>query len=83
MQHAEEILVIIVSVALTLFLLAGIIMLVLLARLLATVRHVVEQAEHLVESAGQAAEVLRNISGPLAVFKVIRNILKAVENTRK
>jgi hypothetical protein len=83
MHTAEEILVIIVSAALSLFLLAAIVVLVLIARLVRTLRRVIEQAERVVETAGDAAEVLRNVSGPLAVFKIIRNVLKAVEKARK
>lgn len=83
MHNAEQVLIIILAAALTLFLIAAIVVLVLLAKLLRTLRRVIEQAEHLVESASDAADVLRNISGPLAVFKIIRNILKAVERARK
>lgn len=83
MHTAEEILVIIVSAALSLFLLAAIVVLVLIAKLVRTLRRVIEQAERVVETAGDAAEVLRNVSGPLAVFKIIRNVLKAVEKARK
>lgn len=79
MQHAESILVIIVSVVLTLFLLVGITVLVLIAKLISAIRRIVVHAEKVVESAGDAAEMLRNASGPLALFKVLRNILKAVE----
>lgn len=83
MNSAESILVIIVSVTLTLFLVAGIIALVLIIKVLRALKRVIDQAERVVERAGDAAEVLRNTSGPLALFKVIRNIVRTVERSRK
>lgn len=83
MNSAESILVIIVSVTLTLFLVAGIIALVLVIKVLRALKRVIDQAERVVERAGDAAEVLRNTSGPLALFKVIRNIVRTVERSRK
>lgn len=83
MHNAESILVIIVSTVLTLFLVAGIILLVLIARLVSAVRQVVEKAEHFVESAEEAADVLRNASGPLAFFKLVRNMVRSFERKGK
>lgn len=83
MQNAESILVIIVSAVLALFLLAAIIVLVLIAKLIQSLRRIINDAERVVETAGEAAEMLRNASGPLALFKVVRNIMKAVDKVRK
>lgn len=83
MQNAESILVIIVSAILALFLLVAIVVLVMIARLVQTLRHIIEEAEKVVETAGEAADMLRNASGPLALFKVIRNVMKAVDKARK
>lgn len=83
LHNAESVLVIITSAALTLFLIAGIVVLVLLARLLKAVRRIVERAEQLVTTAGEAAEMLKNASGPLAFFKLLRNVMKAVDKMHK
>ena len=83
MQNAESILVIIVSTVLALFLLTAIIVLVLIAKLVQAIRRLVARAEDLVETAGEAAEMLRDASGPLALFKLVRNIMKAVDKARK
>ena len=83
MQNAESILVIIVSTTLTLFLIIAIVVLVMIARLVQALRHIVEEAEKVVETAGEAADMLRNASGPLALFKVMRNVMKAVDKARK
>jgi len=76
-------LVIIVSTTLALFLIAAIAVLVMVAKLIQSVRRIVDQAEKVVETAGEAAEMMRNASGPLALFKVVRNMVKAVDKTRK
>jgi type IV secretory pathway VirB3-like protein len=83
MHNAESILVIITSTALTLFLIAGIIVMVLIAKLLNAVRRIVQKAEQVVETAGDAAQMLRNASGPLAFFKVVRNIIQTVDKMHK
>jgi hypothetical protein len=83
MQNAESILVIIVSATLTLFLLVAVIVLVLIARLVQALKRIVNDAERIVETAGEAAEMLRNASGPLALFKVVRNMVNAVDKMRK
>lgn len=83
MHEAESILVIIVSSVLTLFLITSVIVLVMVAKLVGAIRRVVEHAESVVETASEAAEMMRNASGPLALFKVLSNIIKTVEKSRK
>jgi len=82
MHEAESILVIIVSATLTLFLLLAIIVLVLIARVLFTIKRIVEHADRVIETAGEAADMLKNVSGPLALFKLLRNIIRTFEKTR-
>lgn len=83
MQNAESILVIIVSATLALFLVTAIVVMVLIAKLVQALRRIVDDAERVVETAGEAAEMLRNASGPLALFKVVRNMVNAVDKMRK
>ncbi|HVU59245.1 MAG TPA: hypothetical protein VHC98_00160 [Candidatus Saccharimonadales bacterium] len=83
MQHAESILVIIVSTTLALFLLIAIVVLILIAKLVASIRRLVEHAERIMETASDAAEMLRNASGPLAAFKVLRNIMRGFDRMHK
>ena len=80
MQNAESILVILVSSTLTVFLIAGIVMLILAAKLLSAIIRIVAKTEHVVDSAEAAAQMLKDASGPLALFKVVRNMLAVVEN---
>ena len=79
MDTSAHILVIILSVFLALFLLLGIIATVQVIRLLHTIRHIAEKAETIIESAESVGTIFRNASGPLALFKVVRNIVKTVK----
>jgi len=83
MENAQTILVIIVSSLLSIFLIVGIVFLVLTLRLIKSVKQVVGKAEHVVNSAEAATDILKNAGGPLALLKVIRNIMKTVEKFRK
>ncbi len=83
MQNAESILVIIVSSVLTLFLIVSIVVLIMIAKLVSAIKRMVDHAEQVVETAGEAAEMLRNASGPLALFKVLRNVVKSFDKMHK
>jgi predicted PurR-regulated permease PerM len=76
MHNVESVLIIILAITLTVFLLIAISVLVLIAKLIKSVRHLVDKAERVAESAEEAADLLKNASGPLAMFKLIRNIIK-------
>ena len=77
MDLATQILVIIVSSVLTIFLVAGIVVSVLAAKLLKEIRQLVGRAEQLADSAAQLGELFKDASGPLALIKLIRNIINS------
>jgi hypothetical protein len=52
-------------------------------KLLSSVRRVVSKAETVIDSVESAAEVFSDTKGNLAVFKLIRNIVKLVQRSRK
>lgn len=77
MDLATQILVIIVSSVLTIFLIAGIVVSVLTAKLLKEIRLLIARAEELADSAAQIGEIFKDASGPLALIKLIRNIINS------
>ncbi|MDB5166731.1 MAG: hypothetical protein JWM37_803 [Candidatus Saccharibacteria bacterium] len=79
MDTATQILVIIVSVLLSMVLIVTIVVLVLIAKLVKEIKRVVAKAENIAESASHLTEIVRDASGPLAIVKVVRNIIKAVK----
>ncbi|HVS58953.1 MAG TPA: hypothetical protein VHD60_04460 [Candidatus Saccharimonadales bacterium] len=83
MHDAESILVIIVSSTLTLFLLILIAMIALTIRVLLSVKRLVQQAEHMVDVAEDAAEAFKEAAGPVSLMKAIRKIVKTVKSKTK
>lgn len=79
MDLATQILVIIVSVLLSLFLIVSITILVLVAKLIKEVKRVVTKVENLAEDASHIGDVLKDASGQFAAIKMIRNIIKLVK----
>jgi predicted PurR-regulated permease PerM len=82
-NDAASILVIIVSAVLVLFLIVAIVATILVAKLVNSARGLVHKAEEFVDSAESAAEALKNVGGPLAAFKLIRNIVKMINKVKK
>lgn len=82
MHNAESILVIILASVLTLFLLVAVAVLVAGLKLLRQARRIAAKAEAAVDSVGTAATILKDTSGPLALLKLLRNIIKH-GNTKK
>jgi hypothetical protein len=76
MDTATQVLVIIVSTVLTIFLIVFIVLMVLVIKLIKQLKVIVDHAEKAVDSVSTAGEFLRNVSGPLALAKLIRNIMK-------
>lgn len=83
MSNTDNVLLIILTSLLSVFFVLGIGLLVVIIKLAATVRRVVEKAEDVVDSVEAAAEVLKETRGRLAFFKLVRNIVKLVGRKRK
>jgi hypothetical protein len=83
MENAQTILVIIVSAVLSMFLIVSIVVLVLVAKLVGSARRAIAKAEHVIDSAEAATDIIKNAGGPLAAFKIIRNIMRVAEKFRK
>lgn len=79
MDTAANILVIVLSVFLAIFLILGIIVAIEVIRLVRVIHRVADRAETVMESAETVGSIFKNVSGPLALFKVARNIVKAVK----
>lgn len=77
MNTAAEALLIIVSSVLSLFLLVAIVALVKLVQVLKALKHITEQAEKVVDSAEEAAELFKKTAGPVALTRFIANITHA------
>jgi uncharacterized protein (UPF0335 family) len=83
MNTVDTVLLIIVTSLLGILLLVAIAVAVAVYKLIATVKRVAEKAEDVVESVESAAEVFNDTKGNLAFLKLIRNIVKLAQRSRK
>jgi hypothetical protein len=83
MNNAESILVVIVSATLTVFLIVSIAALIMLMQVLARVKRLAHQAEHVIDTAEKVGEVFKDVAGPLSLLKAIRNVGDKVKHKSK
>ena len=83
MTTTDQVLLIVVGALLSVFRLLCIGVMAGVLKLIKGLREMVAKAEEVVDSVESAAEVLRDTSGPLAMFKLMRNIMKASQKGRR
>jgi|GEM_PF-623589 hypothetical protein len=83
MTTTDTVLLSIITAILSIFFLLGIVVLIALLKLIASVKRAVARAEDVIDSVESAAEVLRDTEGRLALFKLIRNIVKMTKKARR
>lgn len=79
MDTTDRVLIIILCVLLSIFFMLCIAVMVGVLKLVQSLRELVTKAEEVVENVESAAEVLKDTSGRLALFKLVRNIMKMVQ----
>ena len=82
MTTTDQVLIIILSVLLSVFFALCIAVMIVVLKLLGSVRQVVAKAEEVVDNVETAAEVLKDTTGRLAFFKLIRNIMKIIQGKK-
>ena len=83
MDDAAQLLLIIVSSALTVFLVALVIALVFLIQLLRRVKRLSERADHVADSVEAAANAFQKTAAALAIFKFVSSIIKGASRSRR
>ena len=84
MNGAEQILLIILSTFLAIFLLLGIVILVMTIKLMKQIRHITEKAENIADRAEAMSEFVGKTAGPVAFGKILLGIIESVrEQTNK
>ena len=79
MNDNNEVLLIIVTVLLSLFIIICTAVAIAIFKLISVVRRVAEKAEDVIDSVESAAEVFKDTQGRLAFFKLVSNIFKMVQ----
>ncbi len=82
-MDAFEILVIILSITLAIFLVVGIVLTVSLVKLSNQVRGVVAKADEVMDNVEQVSSFFRKTAGPVAITGLISNIVSAVTGAKK
>jgi hypothetical protein len=82
MTTVDTVFLIITACAISLFFIIGVVLLGLIIALISKIKKLVTQAESLIDTVEDAAFTIKNVgsnaSGPLAMLKVINNIVKLV-----
>jgi hypothetical protein len=78
MDTAMQILVIIVSATLTLFLVVAIFALVYIIKIVKSLQRVTDKAEELVDKAEMVGELVGKAAGPVAIGRLITNVADTV-----
>ena len=83
MNTAAEVLLIIVSGVLAIFLIVAIIAVIKLIQVLKSLKRITEQAEKLADSAEAVGEFFRKSAGPVALGKLVANVAESVIRHKK
>ncbi len=82
MDTASQILLIIVSVTLTIFLIVGIIVTIKLVQILNHLKQITEKAEKIADSAESVGEFFQKTAGPAAIAKLVVNIVHSFKKKK-
>lgn len=83
MNTAFDVLVIILSATLAIFLILSIIAVSMVLKLLSSLRAVVAKGEHIVDSAEELTETLRRNAGAVSVLKLLMRYVATMNNKKE
>lgn len=83
MDTASQVLLIIVSATLALFLTVSIVLMIKVLQILNHVRRITETAEKIADNAEAASEFFQKTAGPAAIAKLVANIVNSVKGKKK
>lgn len=78
MNTTEQVILVILAAALSIFLILAIAAIVMVIRLVATLREIAQKAERVVTSAESVTELFRKASGPMTILHFVRGVADAV-----
>lgn len=83
MNTTFDVLVIILSVLLGIFLILAIVASLVVIKIVRTVKRVVEKGEKVIDSAEAATEMFKNAAGPLGAVKMVTGIIRTINNHKR
>jgi diacylglycerol kinase len=79
---ADSTVLLIVAILLGIFFIISTIAVILIVRILSSINRVVDKAERVVNSVESAAEVLKDVGGKAAIFKLVKNIFDLTQRKK-
>jgi len=83
MDTAAEVLLIVVSSVLSIFLIVGIVALVYVVKILKQIKLITDRAENVAESMESAPDTFKKTATPIAILKLVGNIVDQASRVRK
>ncbi len=80
MNNASEVLLIVVSTTLTIFLIVGIIAISYLIKILKNIRNITEKADHIADQAESVTAFFQKSAGTAALGKLVANIVNTFKS---
>lgn len=77
-----QVLVVIVSATLTVFLIVSIIVLVKIIQVLNDIKRIIKKTEHIADQAEAVVNFFQNSAGPVAIVKLISNIIQSFKSKK-
>lgn len=78
MNTAEQIILVVLASALAIFLMLAIAAIVMVIRLIKTLRDIAEKADRIIDSAETVTGLFRKVSGPMTMLHFVRSVAEAV-----
>ncbi len=82
MDTSQQILIIFLSVALAVLLVLAIVIAVLAIKLLKVIKQITEKADHIVTNVEHVGDTFKNVAGPMAIVKIVSNIVRMVSKNK-
>lgn len=83
MTTTDHVFIVILSVLLSLFFILCIAAVLAVLKLMSIVKRVLAKAESVVDSVESATDVIKDVQGRAAIFKLVRNIYKLAQRRKK
>jgi hypothetical protein len=83
LSTAQQILVIVLSCALAIFLILSIVIAVMVVGLIKKIKIIADKAEHIVHSAENVGQIFKNVAGPMTILRFVRGISDMVSKHKK
>ena len=83
LSTTQQVLLVILASALSIFIILAIVVAIMVIRLLIVIKLVTSKAEHLIESAEAVGQVFKKASGPAGILSIVKGAFEFVQEHKK